>query len=208
MLRAKRRSVVAVKRGKPECFKWPCVHHFSHQRSDLMTRKIFRRGIRGSSIFLGRCCRICSFPTVIPIATRTMTLRRLLSNEIVSTDLVGTAMRTAAAAAAAKEWAPGVHCAAKAAESRPRSFPIQSQMNFDIQPTLFKRETRGISSSSSFIYFKGFTLFQKLVFCPEIQLLWKWPIWGQLRLLRMSFEHKIVFGQKDLFWNSVNSKGL
>ena len=146
MLRAKRRSVVAVKRGKPECFKWPCVHHFSHQRSDLMTRKIFRRGIRGSSsIFLGRCCRICSFPTVIPIATRTMTLRRLLSNEIVSTDLVGTAMRTAAAAAAAKEWAPGVHCAAKAAESRPRSFPIQSQMNFDIQPTLFKRETRGIS---------------------------------------------------------------
>ena len=145
ILSVQRRSVVAVKRGKPECFKWPCVrHHFSHQRSDLMTQKIFRRGI---SIFLGRCCRICSFPTVIPIATRTMTLRRLLSNEIVSTDLVGTAMRTAAAAAAAKEWAPGVHCAAKAAESRPRSFPIQSQMNFDIQPTLFKRETRGISSS-------------------------------------------------------------
>ena len=58
ILSIKRRSVVAVKRGKPECFKWPCVrHHFSHQRSDLMTQKIFRRGI---SIFLGRCCRICS----------------------------------------------------------------------------------------------------------------------------------------------------
>ena len=58
ILSVQRRSVVAVKRGKPECFKWPCVrHHFSHQRSDLMTQKIFRRGI---SIFLGRCCRICS----------------------------------------------------------------------------------------------------------------------------------------------------
>ena len=107
ILSIKRRSVVAVKRGKPECFKWPCVrHHFSHQRSDLMTQKIFRRGI---SIFWGVAAESAA-ATVIPMIARLWQGLWEDSCQMRSLARIWWERRL-------RRAAPGVHCAAQV-ESR------------------------------------------------------------------------------------------